>query len=213
MGEKKEANMADKHRHQTKSVVERRTANQRDEIRFLLGYLERLRRWHADWFDLLPCDLSEQSEEDRLEYEAEAERTARLADASGFDGSLFRDFLREDPNEDPLSARRHRRLGQQIETLARIIAKLDASASSETAIPSEAKLLSVAQVARMLTCGESTLREQDRKGLVPSPVRRGGSLRWNVDELNAWLKSGCPERGEWERLRDKVMEEVRNGTA
>lgn len=182
---------------------------QQGNTRFLHGYLEKLRRWHADWFDLLPCDLFEPSEEARLEYEREAERVARLADDTGMSGSLFRDFLREDPNEDSLSTRRHRCVAKKIETVARIIAKLEASGTSSETIPPEAKLLSVSQLAKMLGLGESTLRGKNRKGLVPEPIKLDGLLKWNKGEIDSWIKHRCPNRAEWERNRDKWMEEVK----
>ena len=183
-------------------------ADQQDDAQFLRMYLEKLRRWYKDSFDLIPEDLANCSETAQIEYETEAERVARLADTAGFDGSLFRDYLLETPNDNPLSLQAIRRLRRKIETVPRIIAKLGEPVPNETrmAISTETKLLTVAQVAKILRCGESTLREQDKKGLVPKPVKFGGSIRWNVDELDAWLKHRCPNRVEWERNRDKWME-------
>jgi len=36
---------------------------------------------------------------------------------------------------------------------------------------------------------------------LPRPVRLGRSVRWNVDELRAWLVAGAPDTATWERMR------------
>ena len=36
------------------------------------------------------------------------------------------------------------------------------------------------------------------KGLIPAPVRIGGSVRWRKSDLDAWVKWGCPDRDEFE---------------
>lgn len=188
---------------------------QQEDIDFLTKYLRTRRKWYADSPDLLPCDLlPEPSEADRTEYEAEEERVARLADDNGFDGSLFRAHLLETPRNNPLSREAIRQLAQKIEAIPRIIAKLERSKSAGTEQPlaSEAKMLTVRQVAEVLNCGESTVRERDRKGLIPKPVKLGGSLRWDGDELDVWRKHRCPPRAEWERNRERFMQEVSDAT-
>lgn len=35
-------------------------------------------------------------------------------------------------------------------------------------------------------------------GHLPRPVRLGRSVRWNLDELRAWLAAGAPEIETWE---------------
>lgn len=36
------------------------------------------------------------------------------------------------------------------------------------------------------------------EGQLPRPVRLGRSVRWNIDELRAWLAAGAPEMDSWE---------------
>lgn len=52
-------------------------------------------------------------------------------------------------------------------------------------------------------CGVSarTWRRLDLTGQIPKPIRLGGSKRWSVDELRAWIVAGCPGRHKWEALR------------
>jgi predicted DNA-binding transcriptional regulator AlpA len=42
----------------------------------------------------------------------------------------------------------------------------------------------------------------DAAGRLPAPVRIGGSVRWRLDEIRAWLDAGAPDRATWARVRD-----------
>jgi prophage regulatory protein len=33
---------------------------------------------------------------------------------------------------------------------------------------------------------------------LPKPIRLGGSVRWNRQEVQDWFTAGCPERNVWE---------------
>jgi len=35
-------------------------------------------------------------------------------------------------------------------------------------------------------------------GKLPKPLRIGGSLRWNREEVQQWFEAGCPDRLTWE---------------
>jgi predicted DNA-binding transcriptional regulator AlpA len=56
------------------------------------------------------------------------------------------------------------------------------------------------QLARALGYTVKTITRKLQQGLLPSPVRIGGQERWRVDEVRAWLKAGCPNRRDWERM-------------
>lgn len=183
------------------------------DLQFLHAYLHHLRESYECCDRLSPNDLQVMPHRNvgPTELDPELERVARLADANGLDGSVFRgDLLRpSDPN--PLSRHTMQWLRKQIEIVPRIIAKIE-QAGSHVAIPNGAKLLTVPQVAQLLQWGESTVRERDRKGCMPRHIKLGGTIQWNADELNAWVKQGCPQRAEWERNRSKWME-VNDATA
>jgi hypothetical protein len=105
--------------------------SRKEDIEFLRAYLRELRKWYEDSAYLVASDLYEPSEKQRAEYEATEERVARLADANGFDGKFFRDYLFPEPP--PLSVEDLRQVGSKIETVPRIIAKLEESEQDEKA--------------------------------------------------------------------------------
>jgi len=39
------------------------------------------------------------------------------------------------------------------------------------------------------------------QGRLPRPVRLGRSVRWNVEELRAWLAAGAPDAEMWQQSR------------
>ena len=66
----------------------------------------------------------------------------------------------------------------------------------------EPLLLSARDLAALLRLGLRTVRSMDAGGKLPAPVRVGGSVRWRLDELRAWLDAGAPDRQTWARIRD-----------
>lgn len=36
---------------------------------------------------------------------------------------------------------------------------------------------------------------------IPAPIRIGGSVRWNSEEISQWILSGCPDRHLWEEMK------------
>jgi predicted DNA-binding transcriptional regulator AlpA len=50
----------------------------------------------------------------------------------------------------------------------------------------------------------TALRTWDRlvaSGKTPKPIRLGGRPMWMVDELEHWVRNGCPERKSWEEVK------------
>ncbi len=122
---------------------------------------------------------------------------ARLADENGFDGSLFRNST---IFNDPTSLQSKRHLIRQIETIDKIIATIE-KPPDRSIIPDDAELLTIPQVARLLGWGESVVRQRNDKGLLPMPLRFGGTIQWNRQELKEWMEQGCPPRQKWELLK------------
>ena len=54
------------------------------------------------------------------------------------------------------------------------------------------------QLAQLLSCSERTVRTLDARGLLPKPIRIGGSVVWLVDEIRDWLADGAKDRATWE---------------
>ena len=46
------------------------------------------------------------------------------------------------------------------------------------------------------------VRQLDRDGRIPEPVRFGRAVRWSADELAAWARAGCPRRAVWSEIRE-----------
>ncbi len=58
-------------------------------------------------------------------------------------------------------------------------------------------------VADLLSISERHVRQRDAAGNLPKPVRLGGSVRWSVPELRAWVAAGCPNRETWDVIRSE----------
>lgn len=57
------------------------------------------------------------------------------------------------------------------------------------------------RLAELLDLSVRTIRRLDSSGKLPRPVRIGGAVRWRMDEIDAWLAAGCPDRKQWESIR------------
>lgn len=75
----------------------------------------------------------------------------------------------------------------------------------------EALLLDARAAAQLLAVSESTLWKLHSSGRIPNPMRLGGRVvRWRREELEAWVRAGCPPRERWEHsLRPKDFEKQR----
>lgn len=38
-------------------------------------------------------------------------------------------------------------------------------------------------------------------GGLPMPLALGGCKRWSIEEIEAWVRAGCPSRDDWENLQ------------
>ena len=73
------------------------------------------------------------------------------------------------------------------------------STDAKAAIPSE--LISAVQLAVLLGISERTLYRLKSNGHLPKPILLGGSVRWRVDEIQAWIADGCPMPFSWAQER------------
>lgn len=65
----------------------------------------------------------------------------------------------------------------------------------------ERLLISADEVAQLLSLSTSALYQFLSAGRLPEPVRLGRCVRWNLEELRAWVNAGCPPRHRWEAVR------------
>lgn len=55
-------------------------------------------------------------------------------------------------------------------------------------------LLPARDLARMLAVSTRTLWRLLDAGKLIQPIRLGGSVRWRREEVEAWIRAGCPEQ-------------------
>jgi predicted DNA-binding transcriptional regulator AlpA len=88
-------------------------------------------------------------------------------------------------------------LASQRELLAMAVGLL-----KEKSRPLPRECLDAAELAEALGVGVRSVRTWDAGGLLPKPVRLGGTrVVWPLKELRAWLAAGAPPREEWERMK------------
>lgn len=62
-------------------------------------------------------------------------------------------------------------------------------------------LLTAAEAAERLSMARETFIGLHQAGKVPAPLLGTGRLRrWSLDELEAWVRHGCPPRQLWADL-------------
>ena len=78
---------------------------------------------------------------------------------------------------------------QELQSQAAFAAAREATSSAEHAEGELEPMLTTAQFAELLKCGERTLYRWVQEGKVPSPHRIGGStLRWYGPDVRRWLE-------------------------
>ena len=198
------------------------------EVEFLETYLKELQENYQVFEELSWQDLAQTSEntpsnpspdnyadEEDAEYAAKAkakhvksekdkEHAARLADANGFDGNLFRDLFTSREWNGYKFRLLQRQLKKQIETIPKIIAEIEKPIDKSVILNGQ-ELLTIEQLARKLNMGVSVLRDKNNKGLIPEPIRIGeaGTLYWPIKEIKCWIKKDCPNRQGWELQKQK----------
>ncbi|MCA9078505.1 MAG: helix-turn-helix domain-containing protein [Planctomycetaceae bacterium] len=60
-------------------------------------------------------------------------------------------------------------------------------------IPSHLKLIDVNELSIILSVSKRTIWRMVSSGKLVEPVRIGGSIRWKLIEIEAWINEGCPE--------------------
>jgi predicted DNA-binding transcriptional regulator AlpA len=73
------------------------------------------------------------------------------------------------------------------------------------AVPDAAMLLlKSAEAAAIVGLSRAKWLQLDNQGAIPEPVRFGKAVRWARSELTAWVRAGCPNRGEWEKTKERL---------
>lgn len=71
---------------------------------------------------------------------------------------------------------------------------------TSTPTSAEAKWYDAKTLRKRLSVSLRTIRAWDAGGKLPTPTKLGPKLKkWRVDEIEAWLEAGAPDRREWDR--------------
>jgi len=62
--------------------------------------------------------------------------------------------------------------------------------------------ISARELAELLGISLRQVWRLNSAGKLPKPVRIGGSVRWNRQEIMDWFAAGCPDRRTWEARRE-----------
>ncbi len=57
-------------------------------------------------------------------------------------------------------------------------------------------------LAKLLGVSTRHVASMRHKQLLPSPVRLGSSVRFILEEIEAWLRAGCPNQEDWEDMKE-----------
>lgn len=62
-------------------------------------------------------------------------------------------------------------------------------------------LLAVRDVAALLRISGRQVLKLRASGRIPVPLKLGRSTRWRAEEIESWVRAGCPSREVWESRR------------
>jgi excisionase family DNA binding protein len=67
---------------------------------------------------------------------------------------------------------------------------------------SASRLISIDELAVLLSASVRTVRRWDAAGRLPRSIKLGGVRRYRLHEVAAWIEAGCPDRKRWESMHD-----------
>ena len=62
--------------------------------------------------------------------------------------------------------------------------------------------ISARELAQMLDVSLRQIWRLNSAARLPKPIRLGGSVRWNRQEVTDWFVAGCPDRKVWEATKE-----------
>lgn len=62
--------------------------------------------------------------------------------------------------------------------------------------------ISARELAQLLGISLRQTWRLNSAGNLPTPIRLGGSVRWNRAEIQKWFEAGCPDRKAWEVTKE-----------
>lgn len=74
----------------------------------------------------------------------------------------------------------------------------------ESATSTTQRLLRDGELARVMNISKSLVHKRNRMGLLPMPIRIGRVLRWDANEIQAWIDAGLPSREQWIAIKEAL---------
>jgi predicted DNA-binding transcriptional regulator AlpA len=66
------------------------------------------------------------------------------------------------------------------------------------------RLLRAEKASRLCDVSLATWWRWDSAGKIPAGLKiTGGSKRWRLEELEAWIRAGCPDRATWNAMNGR----------
>jgi predicted DNA-binding transcriptional regulator AlpA len=59
-------------------------------------------------------------------------------------------------------------------------------------------------VAKVLGLSVSMVAKLDVSGRLPAPLHFGRAVRWDLTELDDWIRAGAPNRDRWNTIRGRA---------
>jgi len=66
----------------------------------------------------------------------------------------------------------------------------------------EALAVRARELAEMLNVSLRQIWRLNASGKLPRPIRLGGSVRWDREEVQRWFEASCPDRRSWEATKE-----------
>ncbi len=67
--------------------------------------------------------------------------------------------------------------------------------------PQKPLVMPARELARLLGVSIRQIWRLSSSGKLPKPLRLGGSVRWSLKEIKAFVEAGCPDRASWEEMK------------
>jgi predicted DNA-binding transcriptional regulator AlpA len=81
------------------------------------------------------------------------------------------------------------------------VAVMEENSQTKATSVREALAVCARELAEMLNVSLRQVWRLNSAGKLPRPIRLGGSVRWDRQEILDWFKAGCPARQAWEARR------------
>ena len=66
------------------------------------------------------------------------------------------------------------------------------------------QLLTAKAMGEMLSLSKRQIFRLNSAGMIPAPIRIGGSVRWAASMIVEWLQAGAPDRNTWAAMREQT---------